>query len=105
MKQPSITTLPPSPDDERRSRMRKYTIAMSVRMVCILLIFVVQGWWVWVFAVGAIVLPYIAVVLANVGDGRAGAVEQPGPAAPLSIERGTQRVEDGTDREPSGDRP
>jgi predicted tellurium resistance membrane protein TerC len=86
MKQPSITTLPPSPDDERRSRMRKYTIAMSVRMVCILLIFVVPGWWMWVFAIGAIVLPYIAVVLANVGDGRSGGAVRPGPDAPLSIE-------------------
>ena len=86
MKQPSITTLPPSPDDERRSRMRKYTIAMSVRMVCILLVFVVQGWWTWFFAIGAIVLPYIAVVLANVSDGRSGGVERPGVAAPLSIE-------------------
>lgn len=89
MKQPSITTLPPSPDDERRSRMRKYTIAMSVRMVCILLIFVVPGWWVWFFAIGAIVLPYIAVVLANVGDGRSGGSERPDPIGPLPIERGT----------------
>ena len=88
MKQPSITSLPPSPDDERRSRMRKYTIAMSVRMLCILLVFVVPGWWMWVFAAGAIVLPYIAVVLASVGDGRTGAVERPGPETPLAIERG-----------------
>ncbi len=87
MKQPSITSLPASPDDERRSRMRKYTIAMAVRMVCILLIFVVQGWWVWVFALGAIVLPYIAVVLANVGDNRVGSVESPGPPVRLGLEQ------------------
>jgi predicted tellurium resistance membrane protein TerC len=90
MKQPSITSLPPSPDEERRSRMRKYTIAMSVRMVCILLIFVVQGWWVWVFAFGAIVLPYIAVVLANVGDNRAGTIEAVGASFPLELEQGAR---------------
>lgn len=67
--------------------MRKYTIAMSVRMVCIVLVFVVPGWWMWIFAIGAIVLPYIAVVLANVGDNRAGVVEVPGAAAPLPIEQ------------------
>lgn len=67
--------------------MRKYMIAMSVRTICILLVFVVQGWWVWFFAIGAIVLPYIAVVLASVGDGRTGTVEQPGGPVPLAIER------------------
>lgn len=104
MKQPSITTLPPSPDDERRSRMRKYTIAMSVRMVCILLVFVVPGWGMWFFAIGAIVLPYIAVVLANVGDGRAGGAVAPGPAAPLAIDRGGSTPDD-VDGATNGGRP
>ena len=67
MKQPSsITSLPQSPDQERHSRMIKYTIAMSIRMVCIVSLLFVQGWWLAVAAVGAIALPYIAVVLANV---------------------------------------
>lgn len=67
MKQPSsITSLPQSPDQERHSRMIKYTIAMSIRMVCIVALLFVQGWWLAVAAAGAIVLPYIAVVLANV---------------------------------------
>ena len=35
MKQQSITTLPPSPEAERRSRMIKYTITMSIRVLCI----------------------------------------------------------------------
>ena len=69
--------------------MRKYTIAMSVRMICILLVFVVPGWWMWVFALGAVVLPYIAVVLANVGDGRAGGRIAPVPVEPLALDRGS----------------
>jgi hypothetical protein len=71
MKQPSITSLPPSPDADRRARMLKYTIAMSIRVVCLILMLVVDGWWLFVCAAGAICLPYVAVVLANVGAPRA----------------------------------
>jgi hypothetical protein len=61
----SATSLPPSPDEERRGRVIKYTITMSVRVVCFLLIFVVPGWWRIIPVLGTIVLPYIAVVIAN----------------------------------------
>ncbi len=79
----SITALPRSPQDDRRSRMTKYLIAMGIRLVCIVLVFVVPGWWAVVFAVGAIVLPYFAVVLANVGHERAGNVLRPGSIVPV----------------------
>lgn len=78
MKQHTITTLPPSPEAERRARMIKYTIAMSIRVLCIFLMLFAQGWWLVVCAAGAIVLPYIAVVLANVGGGEQGVPERPG---------------------------
>ncbi|MET4158089.1 DUF3099 domain-containing protein [Agromyces sp. PvR057] len=85
MKQQSITSLPPSPEAERRSRMIKYSIAMAIRLLCIFAMLFVQGWWLVVCAVGAIVLPYIAVVLANVsGPGLGGAVERPGTIVPVS---------------------
>ncbi len=61
----SVTNLSASPEDERRSRMIRYSIAMAVRMVCIVLAFVVQGWLMWVCFALAIVLPYWAVVIAN----------------------------------------
>lgn len=64
-KQQSITSLPRSPEDDRHSRMVKYSITMAIRVVCIALCLVVQGWWLLVFAIGAVVLPYIAVVFAN----------------------------------------
>ena len=42
---------------------------MIVRVICILLAVVVPlGWLTLVFAIGAIFLPYFAVVLANVGE-------------------------------------
>ncbi len=53
--------------------MRRYALTMGIRMVC------VQGWWLLIPAGGAIVLPYIAVVLANaVSAGDRRHVERPG---------------------------
>ena len=79
MKQQSITSLPLSPEAERRSRMVKYSVAMGIRVVCIVLMLFVHGWWLLVCAVGAIVLPYIAVVIANVhSDPRGAEVLRPG---------------------------
>ncbi|NYG19967.1 hypothetical protein BJY17_000714 [Agromyces hippuratus] len=77
--QQSITTLPPSPEAERRSRMIKYSIAMSIRVLCVIGLLFARGWWLAVFAAGAIFLPYFAVVIANVqGSGRQRAVLRPG---------------------------
>lgn len=78
MKQQSITTLPLSPNEERRRRMIRYTVTMGIRMVCILLMLFVQGWWLLLCALGAILLPYFAVIAANVhGDQRAPTVLRP----------------------------
>lgn len=61
----NATSLGVSPDDERRGRMIRYTIAMSVRVVCVVLAVIVQGPLMWVCFAGAIFLPYFAVVIAN----------------------------------------
>lgn len=61
----SVTSLEVSPEAERRTRMLKYTVAMSIRVVCIILAVMVQGWLMWVFFAGAIFLPYFAVIIAN----------------------------------------
>ncbi len=79
MQQPqSITSLPESPDADRRRRMIQYGIAMSLRVVCVIAAFFVQGWWLLVPIIGAVVLPYIAVVLANVGLRQSSEVVRPG---------------------------
>jgi uncharacterized protein YqgC (DUF456 family) len=38
---------------------------MGIRMVCVILCFFLHGWWLLAPAIGAIVLPYIGVVIAN----------------------------------------
>jgi len=59
---------------------RHYAITMGIRTVCFILMAVVYpvGWWTFVFAAGAIFLPYIAVISANAGsDSIQTAVESP----------------------------
>ncbi|BDZ38113.1 DUF3099 domain-containing protein [Microbacterium suwonense] len=77
---PSVTSLPLSPQDEAKRRVRHYAVTMGIRTVCFILMALVQpiGWWTFVFAAGAIFLPYIAVVAANAGsDSTPVAVESP----------------------------
>jgi hypothetical protein len=60
-------------------RVNRYLISMAIRTACVVLVLVVQGPLRWVFAVGAIVLPYVAVILANnVGERRQGPTVQVG---------------------------
>jgi len=44
----------------------RYTVAMGVRILCVVLAFFLPGWWQLAAVLGAIVLPYFAVVAANV---------------------------------------
>jgi hypothetical protein len=80
----SITSLPASPDEDRRRRMNRYLIAMGIRMACIVSCVFVPGWWLLLPIAGAIILPYIAVVLASVGENTGALVERPGSILPVS---------------------
>jgi hypothetical protein len=79
--------------------MTKYLIAMGVRLICIAMCFFVQGWWLAVFAVAAVVLPYFAVILANVGQETAGTVIRPGSIVPLRPRPGPGMRSDGADED------
>jgi len=102
----TITSLPPSPEAERRARMIKYTIAMTIRVLCIFAMLFAQGWWLVVFAAGAIFLPYVAVVLANVNtSSRNTQVLRPGAIMPVSPQApGTGEPAGDTPRGASDDR-
>ncbi len=80
----AITSLQTSPDDERRSRMVRYSVAMGIRMICIVACFIAPGWWILIPAFGAIVLPYFAVIAANtVVSSPRSSVERPGALLPV----------------------
>ncbi|WP_374954267.1 DUF3099 domain-containing protein [Rathayibacter sp. AY1D1] len=89
----------------------KYSIAMGIRMLCVICLLFAHGWWLLFFAIGAVVLPYFAVVLANVGSaGERGNVERPGaivlsrpvPPPPAPDSEAPTGPEGG---DPRGDRP
>lgn len=53
--------------EDVRARQRRYVISMSVRTVCFLLAVVFTGPLRWAMLAGALLLPYVAVVIANAG--------------------------------------
>lgn len=82
----SITAARRSHAEDQHARMVKYIVSMAVRAVCIVLAIVTSGPLQWVFVAGAVVLPYVAVLLANAGRERSvdpasfGVPAQPRPA-------------------------
>jgi fatty acid desaturase len=86
----NITTVGQSPEQERKSRMVKYLIAMTIRVVCIVAAIFVDGWLMWLCFAGAIFLPYFAVVIANAQVSRSGALDKVTVVAkPLTVDLGT----------------
>ena len=77
----SVTSAPQSLAEEQAGRIRRDLVTMGIRTVCFVgaVLSATAGapWWVWgTFAVLALLLPYVAVVMANavrprpVGGGR-----------------------------------
>jgi Flp pilus assembly protein TadB len=63
-----VTTAPISPREDRRSRERRYLITMAVRVVAFIVAIVFATGWIRVIAVMlALILPWVAVVMANAG--------------------------------------
>ena len=73
-----ITDASRSQDDQLNSRQRRYVLMMGIRVLCIVACLFVRGWWLLIPALGTIILPYVAVVLGNVGSRRRVPVELPG---------------------------
>ena len=77
-------------------RMRRYAITMAFRTACFLGMIFAQGWMRWVLLAAAVLLPYVAVVLANQVDQRtrAGTVEPGAPVDALQIGTGPVLIAD-----------
>ena len=66
----SVTGLPTSIEDDQGERIRRYLVSMGIRTACfILAVIALAGlhWTVvgWTLVIAAVILPYIAVVMAN----------------------------------------
>lgn len=97
---PSATSLPIAPRTEADGRVRRYAITMTIRTVCFILMAVIQpmGWWTWVLAIGAVFLPYIAVVAANNPDpSDVASIEAPD----IAIEAPRETVADAAQQNPT----
>lgn len=67
----SVTTAHSSAADDQAVRVKRYLITMGIRTACFVIAVVAQGAIRWTAVAGAVVLPYIAVVLANAVTPRA----------------------------------
>ena len=80
----SITDAAGAHSEDMRQRMIKYALAMGIRMVCLVLIFVVDGWFKIIPVAGAVFLPWIAVIIANGNDKAEGHSDLLLDSAPLA---------------------
>jgi hypothetical protein len=63
-----VTSARPGHSEEMSGRLRRYLISMTIRVICLVLaIFVLSGWPRLIGIAAAVVLPWIAVVMANAG--------------------------------------
>ena len=66
-----ITTAPTSRTDDIAARQRRYAISMAITTVCVIgAVAVGPGSLRWVLVAGAVLLPYVAVIMANAGTPR-----------------------------------
>lgn len=91
-----ITSARRSFAEDQHDRIVKYTVSMSIRAVCLVLAFVVTGPLRWVFVAGAVLLPYVAVVIANAG-------REPVPTAPTAWDVPVERPAVGGREDDTGD--
>jgi hypothetical protein len=63
----SVSGVQTSLTDDVRARTRRYAISMGIRTLCVIGAIVASGPLRWTLFVGAVILPYIAVVVANGG--------------------------------------
>ena len=72
----TVTSAASSTTEDQDDRVRRYLLMMSIRVACFGLLFVTSGWMRWVAIIGAVALPYFAVVIANaVRPRQEGAIE------------------------------
>jgi hypothetical protein len=87
----SVTAVRRGKSDDLAQRQKRYLISMGIRTVCFVLAVVTSGPIRWVFVAAAVVLPYVAVVMANaVGSGSGGA---PTAYVPVQTALGSEQRE------------
>ena len=73
----SVTDAAPGHSEDLDGRIVRYAWMMSIRIVCFVLAVITPSPWRWLFVVGAVFLPYFAVVMANSRHGAKGKTMDP----------------------------
>jgi Flp pilus assembly protein TadB len=91
-----ITTASAGAAADIASRQKRYVITMGVRTLCFVAVAVLAmthfgpGWLPWIFVVGAVFLPYVAVVMANAASTKSDGFElRDGPSQDRQLPPGT----------------
>jgi archaellum biogenesis protein FlaJ (TadC family) len=63
----SITSVQSGLTADQSARQRRYFISMMIRTICFILTVVLPSPYRWIALIGAVTLPYIAVIAANAG--------------------------------------
>lgn len=63
----SITSVQSGLTADQSARQRRYFISMMIRTICFILTVVLPSPYRWIALIGALTLPYIAVIAANAG--------------------------------------
>ena len=63
----SITNAPVAQSDELPGRAKRYLLSMIIRTICFLGAVIASNPWRWFLILGAVLLPYLAVIIANAG--------------------------------------
>ena len=88
-----ITTATRSHAEDIGGRQRRYLISMGIRTLCfVLAVFSIGHWFMWLFIAGSVLLPYVAVVLAN-----ASSSPDVGGPDPFAHDGGRHAIESGPD--------
>jgi len=61
----SVTSAPEARTEDQARRLKRYLITMAIRTLCFILLVVIDAWYRWIFAAGAVFLLFVAVVAAN----------------------------------------
>jgi hypothetical protein len=81
-----VTNIGQAPEAERARRFLIYTISMVVRFACVILVVFTSGIWQWIIGLGAVFLPYFAVVIGNNAGSQSKGTQQPLRVEPLAID-------------------
>lgn len=87
----SITSAKRALSEDLEARNKRYLFSMIIRTVFFVLMIFTPSPWRWIFALGAIVIPYIAVTVANAGRETG---PTPGKPAPMPAAHNTVALYD-----------